>query len=583
MKSFNKSVFLSLTVGVFILVGMFLFAGCTGMSVEGKSLMVSASGVKAESFISDNAWMVFKMGSSDSDQIIKLNKLMDLFPANLFDLLMEEMATGFNENMSQYGFDFEEDVLPAIGDNWQLMVSFAGEISDDKEPIVMVVFMPKDAKKIVELIKKMPENGKGSEIKLGEYTVYSNEQENAFFVRYEDLILVSNNMDALKEGIEGTVKSNLLTNQVYQKGTVKAVEGIGFVFIDPVFLAVQMQADASSEEELKEVEQFTKTLSTVKGEFFSLVVEDDGIRIEGFVLMDMVKWKDLGLADFYGVHGDSYLYKQLPGKGMFLYAESADIKGTVSMSMDMYKDIKDMGYVISMLKASLAMVKLDLEDDILSFMDKGYAFSMYSNGGLVPGFGMYVDAKSNLGSAKKIMSRINQGIDNVLVESEMNEEKRAIINHDKADCDEGECYVLDLDFDKLPKEDKQAIGEEFANQKISLQYGVNEDDLAFFSLYPDFLKGGYETMDQNLEFMKALEDIPGSVQQVSYLNVQALTDLVDRWVQYGLKVEGNENGEGMEDYYMVMDFLKPVKYVVSGGKAQQGGEIEMELFIKLSN
>ncbi len=576
-----KKVYLSVVAAAFVLTGMILFTGCSGNLNAGKSLMVSAGGLKAESLLPDDVWMVMKFGSSDMNQIEKLDKLTDLFPADFVDYIIEEAATGFNEDNVEYGIDFKEDIMPAVGENWQLMVAFSGVVSDETEPVLMAVFMPRDAGKIEEIMGKMPENGKGSEIKWEKYTIYSNESEDAFFVRFEDVMLLSNDIEALKSAVSGKNKGTLLYNASYNAGADKVGENIGFMFMDPSFIVKQMQDGVSSDEELEEVKNLVEITSTVKGEFFGLSVEDDGLRIKGFVLMDMAKWKDLGLPEI-DDNTDSYLYKRLPGEGIVIYSEGYNLQKNLEMVMDMYKDIDEMSYAFSMIRASLAMQKLDLEDDILVFMDRGYVFSMYEHGGLMPEIGLYFDAESNPEAAKKIMSRINEGIDGLLAEGEMDEEVLAAITNEKAVCGEGECYVFEMDFAKLPEEGREELGVEFADMKISMQYGVDSGNLAFFALYPDFLDGKYETLESNALFMDALKDVTGFNSQVSFMDVESLAGFVDGWVQYGLKAEGNEDGEGMEDYKTVMEYLRPVKYMVSGSKAFENGEVEMEAFIKLS-
>lgn len=579
MKSSYNKVFVWFVAGCLLCAGIFLFAGCQGIA-NNKSLMISASGVKAETLLPDDVWMVMKMGSSDQNQIEKLDKLMDLFPADFIDYIIEEAATGFNEDNAKYGIDFKEDILPAVGENWQLMIAFSGGVSDVEEPVIMAIFMPADAVKIEEMMKKMPENGKGNEIKWNEYTFYSSESEDAYFVRHEDVILVSNDMDALKNAVSGQMKGSLLVNKSYQAGAAKAGENIGFMFVDPAILANGMMENVD-EEEAEQADRMMEIMSVIDGEFFVLSAEEDGFRIGGTVGMDMAKWRELGLPDV-KEQGKSYLYKRLPGEGVVVYSEGANLKRGLDMMIEMYKNIDEVTYGVSMIKAALAMQKIDYEKDLMAFMDRGFAFSMNQTENLIPSIGLYFDAESSPDGAKKVMNRIYEGIEELLAEGEMDEEIMASISNEKVDCGAGECYVFAMDFAKFPKEAREEMGEAFADEKLMMQYGLNDKNLAFFTLYPRFLEGDFETMEENVRFAEAMALIPNMDEQVSFIDIRALANFIDGWVQYGLKQAGTEGTEDMSEYETVMEYARPVQYFVSGVKTIGEGQMEMEAFIKIS-
>lgn len=579
MKSSYNKVAVWFVVGCLVFAVIFLFVGCQGLS-DGKSLMVSAGGVKAETLLPDDVWMVMKIGSSDQNQIEKLDKLMDLFPTDFIDYIIEEAATGFNQDNAKYGIDFKEDILPAVGENWQLMIAFSGGVSDVEEPVIMAIFMPADAEKIEEMMKKMPENGKGNEIKWNEYTFYSSESEDAYFVRHEDVILVSNDMDALKNAVSGQMKGSLLVNKSYQAWAAKAGENIGFMFADLAIFADGMMKNVNVEE-AEQADRMMEMMSVFDGEFFVLSAEDDGFRIGGTVGMDMVAWRELGLPDLQE-QGKSYLYKRLPGKGVVVYSEGSNLKRGLDMMIAMYKDIDEVTYGVAMIKAALAMQKIDYEKDLMAFMDRGFAFSMNQTENLIPSIGLYFDAESSPDGAKKVMNVIYKGIEGLLAEGGIDDDIMASISHEKVDCGEGECYVFAMDFAKLPEDGREEMGEAFANEKLMMQYGLNENNLAFFTMDSGFLDGQFDTLEKNARFAEAMALIPNMDEQASFIDVRALADFVDGWVQYGLKQSGTEGTEDMSEYETVMEYVRPVQYFVSGAKTTSGGQMEMEAFIKIS-
>lgn len=580
MLSLNKRWIISAGVFVFIVVAALLTAGCQGGPADGKSAMVSASGIKAESLIPADVFMVVKAGSADKEQLKRFNELMEVFPANPVAALVDEMAADFDEANSETGIDFKKDVLPAVGESWQLMFAMGGDMVKDKEPLLMMVFMPADAEKIEDLMKKLPASGKGSEIKSGDRVIYSNESEDFFFVRNGDVILMGNRIEKITEMLDGKGQ-NLFANVSYVKGAEKAGNGLAFFFIDPSVVMRAAQAEIRESEEYDKMKRIMDVSMTVKGEFFGITAEKDGLILDGFVYMDMGKWRELGLPDVTNMP-PSYMFKELPGDGALFYMESSSLKESVEILLDIYGEVDEFAQGIGMLKAALAMQRLDLEKDLLSFMDRGFVVSMNEKGGLMPGMGIYFDAKSNPEGAKKLNERIYEGFESMLKEGQLDEDALALFSHGKQECGEGECYLFEMDFSKVPEEKTTNVLVELSKEKTGFSYGLTENGLAYYTLYPDFTAGGYDTMEDNERFMEAMSHINGYDLQVTFLDMEKLLNYLNKWVSAGLEAEGKDMSDMPEDYQMAMEYLKPFKYMSAGSKDIVGDEAQMRIFIKIS-
>ncbi len=556
-----------------------IISGCMN-KVDGDSVLVSDAGIKVESLLPSDVWMVFKFGSDDQTQLENMNKLAAKFPTNPLEFINQAMGEGFNQDFEKYGLSYEKDLLPAIGEDWQVMFAMAGDIENDPEPQMIFAIVPNDAQRIEDMLAKLVEDG-GEIEQYKEYNIYFNPAESIFFTRYEDIWLVANTGEIIKESLDNVGNgTRLLADKKYQSGVQRMQDQYGFFFINPGYVFSQIQKDQDASEGLKEVQKMLDIASTVRGEFFGLTMEEDGIRVKGFIAMDMGKWKELDLPVFDYSAMQSYLYKQLPGDNVALYMESANMKLSIEMMIEMYSDMREMANVISMVKGSLMMNGLDLEDDLLVFMDKGYVFELQTGDGLIPYFGFYVDASSSPESAKKVMTKISDGIGGYFREEGVDEKVLDAVKNEQVECG-GECYMFTFDFNELPADAKENVVPELMKEPIKFSYGVNSDNLAYFTLYPDFGEEEYETLEQNTDFQEAMKYIEGYDLQVSYLDIDLFLAYVDRWVQFGMSLEGN--GDDTAEYDLVMEYLKPFKFMVMGAKEISDEELEMEGFIKIAN
>ena len=89
-------------------------------------------------------------------------------------------------------------------------------------------------------------------------------------------------------------------------------------------------------------------------------------------------------------------------------------------------------------------------------------------------------------------------------------------------------------------------------------------------------------MDKNERFIADRKYIVGFDEQVTYLDIEKTMEYVDRWVQFATEIDGEEYADD-EEYQMVKQYMKPVKSLILGAKEAEGGIVEMEGFLKISN
>jgi len=252
------------------------------------------------------------------------------------------------------------------------------------------------------------------------------------------------------------------------------------------------------------------------------------------------------------------------------------------MMMKLYQHLEGFEEGMAQVRQALEAEGIDFDNDLLGFMDKGYAFGMYDSGMMIPSLGIFIDASSNRGGAEKVMDVLAEGVDAFEdgFKSEAPDEFDAALTHEKAATKGGDNSELAFDASLLPDETMGAAPEELRDLRLEFNYGITTDDLAYFAFYPDFEAGSYETLGSQKTFTDDLALIPGYDRGVTYIDVQAIMAYVDRIVAYIVAVEGGSI-EDMAEYELVKSYILPIKSIVFAAKESGEGEAEMEGFIRI--
>ncbi|MEZ4087328.1 MAG: DUF3352 domain-containing protein [Candidatus Gracilibacteria bacterium] len=565
---------------VISLCAMAILGGCqTQEQGDMPSMLETAEGVKAESFFPEDTVMAMKFGTDSSDQKENLDRLKTFFPQDGLNFVMEELARDFNADFEGSGVTFEDDLLPALGDESEVFLGFFGNFSAEEEPNILVVLSLAQPEKFVEWMSTEVENGQGSMQPYKDYEIYSGPESDSYIVHYKDVLVVGDSLENLTAALDraDTGAISLLSNAGYQRGLETVGDGVAFFYIDPSFSADVLKSDTAAMEEMGDMESFINVLEAFDGEMFTFIAEPEGLRIKGTVYGDAEKWEELkNIANFDVMQ--SYLYKEVPGDGIVMYSEGSGLKKSFNVLGEFYGSIEGYQEGMNQLKAALVSQGLDLEDDILSFMDKGYAFALYDQGGIIPGFGIFIDAGSNRDGALKTMGVIAQNIEVGL--QSLPPEAEGVIVFEKNE--EGSEYRLSVDFSALPEEEAVGIPPQIAGENIEFHFGVNDDDLAYFALYSGFDED-WGTVAENEAFTSALDMIPGYDRSVGYFDIDGIMGYVDRVMRFAMVMEGGseEDVDAMTEYQMVREYLAPMKSLVMGGAKAGDSSVELEGFVTI--
>src|SRR5690606_17622867 len=84
-----------------------VLTGCQSVvDTDAPSALVSAEGVKAESFLPDDTFMVTKVGADSAEQRENLEALAANFPQEAWNLAVAEIIQDFNDEVASAGMTF---------------------------------------------------------------------------------------------------------------------------------------------------------------------------------------------------------------------------------------------------------------------------------------------------------------------------------------------------------------------------------------------------------------------------------------------------------------------------------------------
>lgn len=562
-----------------ILAFVLVVAGC--QSIDGKSGLVSKEGVKAESLMPKNSFVVMKLGTDDLQQIENLKKLSENFPIEGMDIAMEEMINELRDNLSEEGLSLEEDLYPAIGENPQMMMSMVLAENSSDDPDMLAVLVLGDADKVEKFIK-IPSGEEAKFQPYKGYEIYNTGSDNSYLLRFKDVFLFSNKLEVVKEAVDrsGNGADSLLANTNYQKG-IKDLPGVwAYFYIDIATIMKQMQNDPETRDAFEKIygedSGIMDIMNIIESELFAFTAEEDGLGMHGYVFGDADKWNEY---KYMNVEIDpAYMYKMLPGDSVIMFMESGHLRTSIEVLEKMYANMPEFEEGMKTMKTGLSNIGLDYENDIMAFLDKGYAVSIYDNGGVIPSMMIAFDASGHTEGANKLMDVINKGFDAMV--TNIPEEAKGIFENRIVNEGENKAYTLSLDMNSMPKEQMTNYPEGL-ERKFSLDYGVTTDNVAYFAYYPGFSSGDFGTLADNEDFKKDIEYIKGYDRSLMYFNIENLMSYVDHIVQFSREQSGGEAGPSMQEYELAKKYISPFKSFIMAAKIPKEGFAEMRGFIRI--
>lgn len=580
----------ALTLGV---LSLLFFSGCQQQAAFSGERFVSAKGVKIEAMLPADTFMLAKFGSRDEKQLENLKILNAYFPNDPMGSIVREFNAGFKDgaNLEEIGLDYEQDILPILNDKSEVYFAIspkAGADGAEELPInaALALTLVDEAKfdallaKQIEknLLKKNDYNGQAY------YTEVDVSDTPAFIARVNDTVFVTTSLDILQSGLDNlkSGKNLLAENKVYQRIVNKYHQpAIALIYADfakvTEFLA---ESSAEGKEMLATINSATPkeiNVDDIESEILLLIAEGDGLRLSAHILgRDGKDFTQLA-----SNYSKAYLADKIPAQAPVIYTENANLRKSYEVFLGIAQQDPDFDQAMAELKSFLGSQQLDLEKDILSFLDRGFALLLEDNSSVIPSIGFYLDVGSNPDGASKVMAKINQAIDQAFEQAKLETPELPMLV-DKEEVVAGRLWKFRLNFDAVLTQAPPEVAKKLTGQKVEFYYGILDGNILAFALKPDLEKvfGKDKSVAQGEEYRQAMSYLKGADRSVGYMAPAQVFVYLDRLLKLA-EDAGAMDRTSLAEYELAKSYLMPLKSLSFGTAAPEKDHIYSEAFLHI--
>jgi len=535
---------------------LLIVAGC-GSSFE--NLNKSEGGVMIEQLLPKDTWLMLSVTTKDEGQREAFNKFASEFSgeANFF----ESITQGF----ADIGMSYEEDIAPILGeDGFRFVMAYAGQDAY----IAMTI---SDVGKTEAWLDAMVARGEAEVLALGDEDMYVSKMDGqeSYVMIIEDVLMVAGSSEALlnaKGQLAADDAESLLGNDKYMT-SMEEVETpyVGYVYVDFNEYESVMGAPFGAG-------SFMGMGSyLMDNQVWSVAFDDGQVLLSGYGDGDreVIDNIDMGLDD---TQGESvYLAENVPADNLILYDESGQLGGLLDLWIR--KGGQDLEATYASIDAvTTKFFSLNFKDEILTFLDKGYAVAVHDNGSAaMPAISLIIDVSSDLESAQEFITRLDSQVDSLVMMMQY-DETGAWDSLSKTDTSVlgGDFHVVSMRMDQLASVYEAYVGgtPPADGEVLTLSYGITADDLLIISTYDKwelFDKGNsVADLPDFVEMRKAAKDYDDTVLYVDISEVAKYLDLMGSNVTPSVMLDGGVSSEST-----LQDYLKKFNTAMFGVKADR--------------
>ena len=591
--------------GIFLALSVLLtaFTGCEWWPFDwglGKTSVfergsLSQQGLMAEDFMPADISTLIVFNTLDGSEKAEFVNLLKLFPeATDPDSIWASVRQGdlfsiFKAVFEDEGVDYETEVKPMLGENMRMVVG----VNDPQEGEVYIATTLQDADKFYEVLDREREG----DLAVTEYKgAKMIELDDMAMLLYKDMLMFATDLKQIKAAMDTRANKEGLRRSKDYQATVKKLGSPYLVFIY-VNLEGMMENTKAQMEEIGSLEEYEKMIASnpmmeaIKTEGIIFMAEKEGLRVGGVVTGDKAKMEaaELTFSDF--ALDEPTLVDLVPGEGMMFYSEGKNLAMSLEMSM---KTISAVTGSYEELKEQVkAMTNLDLEEDILSWMDKAYAMALQrAEGSLIPAMTVIADASSNLEAAQKVMTILEVSLTALKAGFQFEMEgTEGMFAQSKKEMQGGTLEVFTVVLDEAMKLNETAallapyVPE--VDKLWSLYYGVVGNNL-LLSSYGKFAEEyGVKPFSATEAYKKAISRVSSKGQFV-YMSFSEVWEMVSDYIDFAARAN-DEEGDEMDavtmaifeaQYAQIEQYLTPFKYLVMVSKVEDY-EMEFDGFLEM--
>lgn len=401
-----------------------------------------------EKYLPANPSLVFSYSLMDEDQNEALTALMEKVGDK----------NRASETVSEaLGGDLGQELAPAFGEKFRYV--YENVKTGDATAVYTVVTL-ENPDKMKAALDTLASEGRIQKKTFNDYSAYVGERDGFYARVNEDLLFIASSADGLSAMVNMKEEDSLWEDESYQN----SIDSIGG---DHVFYALIYPQNLGDAINIPGAAAFSGLASVLDREGVVLRAGADGLKIEGFAGADKKKAQAAGITLDQVAKGEAYLLDEVPSEDLMFYVESYGLQQSVTQTSGI-NESEGFKKFSTTLQNYLGM---SFENQILAFMDKGYAVAVSANGAaLFPGLSILVDVSSDEENAEIFITKIDAQISGFM--AVLSAALPGAVAKEKTAISGKEFDSLVIDFSKIPRTGAGPLPSVLTAQPIRLSYGI---------------------------------------------------------------------------------------------------------------
>ncbi len=493
------------------------------------AVQFSNEGLIPEAYLPADLGLVVSYSTRDAEQFSAVESMGKALGDE--DRVSRTASETLDTKLGDVGLDFEEDLKPALGDQFRMIYGVRPVKDGDPENFAVVTL--EEPSKMTDVLSKLADEDQLSFKKLSELDAYIKEDSGLYMAVKDDLLLVASSGENLVTMSEMEEDSSLWGSEAYQD----TLESIG-----PNYLLYGVMYPSVYTDDLSLPAGFSVSNipEVVDQQVMVVRAEADGLAFDAWVNADKQKAKEAEIAFDAVPRSEPYLFKEVSSDGLVAYYESYGLAQTFEEARKLGDDTASLEKAEQFTQSYFGM---DFED-LMSFMDKGYALVVHKNSGVIPGITLYFDVSSDKENAQAFIDKVDSQLGGLLLIAQS--AMPGAITKDTTTWGDAEFARIKVDLTSLASAESPLPSGLTANA-IELVYGL-DDDRMVISLANNWDSEG-EMIDQSELYKNLSAKITEQDEGLILVDARGLADLFKQFQSLqGSTPTSTEQAENVEKF-----------------------------------
>lgn len=495
-------------------------------------------------------------------------------------------------------FEEDPDLYELVQNTERAVLSAANKLDETSPERLYFVLNANDPEIITKVKTENVQNNKWQIETVENQEILINSEEADFFAtQIKDLLIITNTKEEAVRIAKKTYENNSVLQKEDFRDVVKSIDSpsLLYIYAEPSKVITQLLTFLKNEGQLPASEEIMirsilgqDALNIVKAAGFSVSTEKDGLAFHTYSLGNKELMKQKLFAFDTVPHRSPYLSSKLPKTNTILYAETFDLITSWKQSLSLYDTgtQNQVTGIFDIIKGSLATFSgLNAEKDIAPLFARGFSIALqHDDKSLIPFLSLLIDVNTQVNNTRNLVQALDRGTNFLMNQVEIQTGSNTLVTKDNVDIKGQKLSRLKVNMEELlamVATFPPHIQTQFENMQLQFVYGVTGDEVLILSTMPN-IESRYaqnESLEDETDFKEALGNRKGKLQALQYINTKNLISYIETVFTVIDTLEPLSASE-KTSYQKVMDFIKPLGYVVMGVESEEF-ESHTKAFLKI--